>query len=190
MWTTEAYKRWWHRMGQIFGRPWYDQHGPEANETWCMSLSELSFERAAAVLEHYRTADETYPPNCSQVMALARQIRLSAPAKALPPPSQSEKTPEIVQAAISQIRNPYIEKNRNVFRKGESLRDYLDARTKSGKTNAQFDAERLHANGWSAHNEVAYQNHGHMCPNSPIVDGNELVCALAAIEQSQKPEAA
>ena len=38
---------------------------------------------------------------------------------------------------------------RSVFLPGESYQDYLDALGKSGKSRADFDAERLERNGYS-----------------------------------------
>ena len=38
---------------------------------------------------------------------------------------------------------------RTVFLPGESYQDYLDALGKSGKSRADFDAERLERNGYS-----------------------------------------
>lgn len=39
---------------------------------------------------------------------------------------------------------------RTVFLPGESYQDYLDALGKSGKSRADFDAERLERNGYSS----------------------------------------
>lgn len=186
MWTDDAFKRWWHRMGQIFGRQWYEQHGPEANDAWKQSLREMSLPRAAAVLEHYRKSGDSFPPNLSQVVSVARTVRTETPT-ALPAPKQSEQTPRIVQRAVAKMRASSQEVKRSVLRPGESSGAYLAAKMRAADP-VKFEAARLYANGWTGGMERSYRARcasvGFTLPDR--ADADRLIAALEALEQPKE----
>lgn len=159
-WTEVAYKRFWHTMGEIFGRPWYEQNGPEPTQVWMGSLSGLSYDKAAAVLQHFRASGDAFPPNLSQVMAKAREIKLRRDEpKALPKPANAS----VAEKCLSAMKAPKHGHRRNVFRPGESYNDYLTALGESGKTKHEFDRERLALRGWTDADEEQYRAHATVC---------------------------
>jgi hypothetical protein len=90
-WTDEACRKWWFRMGEIFGKPWFEKNGPEPSQLWQQSLKRMPMEKAAAVLEHYRKAGQTFPPNMSEVVELSGLLRRwEEPQKALPKPRSQD----------------------------------------------------------------------------------------------------
>ncbi|WP_461572101.1 hypothetical protein [Sulfuricaulis sp.] len=146
MWPDEYVKRFWYRMGEIFGAAWYREYGPEATDLWRTSLSEISFERAALVVNHFRRSGDRYPPTMSQVMKVAREVREpSHPYKALPAPHQDA---EKVASNIAQMRKK--SRVKTVLLSGESFTDYQSALVSSGKSRCEFDAERLRMNGYES----------------------------------------
>lgn len=160
-WSEVAYKRFWHTMGEIFGRPWYEQNGPEPTQVWMGSLRELSYDKAAAVLQHFRTSGDAFPPNLSQVIAKAREIKLRRydEPKALPKPADTT----VAEKCLSALRAMKDGHRRNVFRPGESYNDYLTALGNSGKTKQEFDRERLLLRGWTDADEEKYRAHARVC---------------------------
>ena len=161
-WTDLAYKRFWHTMGEIFGRPWYEQNGPEPTQVWMGSLRELSYDKAAAVLQHFRASGDAFPPNLSQVMSKAREIKLRRydETPALPKPVVNATVAEKCLSAMRALGKGH---RRNVFRPGEGYNDYLTALQASGKTKQQFDRERLLLRGWTDADEERYRAHAHVC---------------------------
>lgn len=144
-WNDVAYKRFWHAMGEIFGLPWYNQNGPEPKSIWMSSLCELSFDRVAATLKHYRDSGDAYPPNLSVFMAKAKSLKLGKQEHvALPPPTPAGNA--IAEEALAQMRKP--SRKCSVLLPGEGYGDYWEALVKSGKPKEQFDNDRLIANGW------------------------------------------
>lgn len=143
-WTEEAYRRFWERMSEIFGRPWSDIHGNEPTPTWRESLAEMSLKKAAAVLEHYRLSGDKFPPNLSEVMAQARAIRIGeqVPFVALPYPAVSA---EKVSAAIGDMRVA-IKGRKSILKPGESFLDYQRALFESGMKSADFERHRIAEN--------------------------------------------
>lgn len=143
MWTDEAFRRWWKAMGQIFGRTWYDTHGPEPTELWKDSLSRLTLPRAGQIIEHYRTSGDTYPPNLSQVVNLTKT--LAYPREPEPPrisrdaPTDS-KVAEIAES-IAEMKSG--RKKTNAFLPGESLDDFLKASRESGLSREAFIEKRI-----------------------------------------------
>jgi len=137
-------KRFWYRMGEIFGAAWYREHGSEATDLWRKSLSEISFERAALVVEHYRVSGADYPPTLSQIMKAARELRMPVePHKALPAPAPDM---DKVASAISDMRQATKRRYSSVFLPGESFTDYQRAMQESGMSKEMFDGMRLRMN--------------------------------------------
>lgn len=85
-WTEEAFQRFWKRMGDTFGKLWYEQNGPEPNTTWQASLVGMSLDQVAYAIEHFRKSGDAFPPNLSQFVATARQFKMPATHVALPKP--------------------------------------------------------------------------------------------------------
>ena len=142
-WTEDAYKRFWARMGEIFGTPWFSQNGPEVNASWRSSLAELSFDQAVSAIEHYRKSGDVYPPNLSAFMGSAKQFKKTVDYKALPAP---EKNMGIIIDAIAKMKKQTSGGRRNVFLPGESWTDYQTAKhkAKQGGIRAEaFDASRM-----------------------------------------------
>ena len=147
-------------MGGIFGKAWYEQHGPEANSAWGPELGRLTFERAAAILAHYTKSGDQYPPNLSQVMKLSREIaNRPDPHKKMPAPKvgAGEVAEHIEHTA--KARSSSNGGRRSVLLPGESCSAYLSALAASGKSGVEFDAERLALNGWTQENETSFQRH-------------------------------
>lgn len=153
-WSDEAYRRFWHRMGAIFGRPWYEQNGPEANDAWRAGLANIPLDRAAAALQHFTISGDAYPPNLSVFVKTAREIKLYRQEKALPKPAPA---PQVVEQAFTKMRADAKRVRRNVFLPGESLHDYQEALLQSGMPKDEFDAQRLIKNGWTAKNEEGFR---------------------------------
>jgi hypothetical protein len=104
--TDALCAKWWVAMGDIFGTQWYVQNGPEPTGVWKSSLSELRLERAMAVLQHFRVSGDQFPPNLSQVMSVARSLKLNQEThRALPPPKRSEEQIERVSAGLKSLRD-------------------------------------------------------------------------------------
>ncbi len=158
-WTEEAYKRFWHHMGAVFGRPWYEQNGPEATDVWMREVSEISLDRMAATLRHFRASGDHYPPNLSVFMKTARDIKLHVEQKALP---HAAPTPGVVEDAIKRIRATSKGQRRNVLKPDESFSD-VTARAKSGMDQKEFDAQRMIENGWTPEEEIRFRQHAATC---------------------------
>lgn len=160
VWTEEAFKRFWHHMGGIFGRPWYEQNGPEISPVWRSSVGELPLEKIAAVLQHFRVSGDSFPPNLSLFMKTARDIKIGQQIeKALPSPGP---TPKVVQEAVGKMR-ARTRKTRSVFLPGENLIDYQKAMLESGMKESEFEAQRMVQNGWTAEDEAKYLSHAQVC---------------------------
>lgn len=82
-WSDEAVSRFWTHLAGLFGRKFYDEYGRHMPFEWRAKITTLSYERAKAVLEHYSASGDAYPPNCSQLMAIARQVKLQPQGAAL-----------------------------------------------------------------------------------------------------------
>lgn len=156
-WTEEAFIRFWHRMGETFGKSWYDSNGPEINASWKASLVGLALDTVARTLEHYRTSGDAFAPNLSQFMAAARQFK-SAPAHvALPAP---EHIPEKIKRGIDSIRNVVkSRKLRSILIPNEGFGEYQDALLASGKKKEDFDRSRLEMNEWTDEDEKRFRFH-------------------------------
>lgn len=170
-WTDESFKRFWYRMGEIFGTAWYRDNGSEPPELWRATLSEIDLKRAAAVIDHYRRSGDAFPPNLSQVMRLARELRPTEPYKALPTPTRDM---EKIATGIAALRHPEKHIYRSIFMPRESYGDVQNAWYKSGKPRGQFEAERLIKNGWTADRERTFRENTRIChfqlPPEPTVE--------------------
>lgn len=133
LWTDKAFTRFWTVMGQMYGTAWYTTYGPEPAGDWKVELQTLSYECVDNTLKHFKSVP--LMPDLKTFMAKARE----AP----------EPAPETVATKVTKKTGG----KRSVFRPGESFNDYMNAMQKSGKTKAEFDRERLLANGWSDENE-------------------------------------
>lgn len=154
-WTEEAYKRFWHHMGGVFGRPWYEQNGPETTEVWKREVSEISLDRMAATLHHFRLSGDHYPPNLSVFMKTARDIKL----RRLDEPQIEHKADsDTIAKSIEKMRSKR-SKVRCVFKPDESMEDYFEAIRVSGKSRVEFDQQRLVENGWTEKDEESFINH-------------------------------
>lgn len=100
-WTDEAFQRFWKRMGETFGKSWYEQNGPEPNTTWQASLLGMALDQVAFAIEHFRKSGDAFPPNLSQFIAVAKQLKI-APAHVSLPKPKSEPTK--IDKYLSQIR--------------------------------------------------------------------------------------
>lgn len=152
-WTETAYKRFWARMGEVFGTPWFSQNGPEMNASWQASLAELSFDQAVSAMEHYRKSGDAYPPNLSAFMGTAKQFKKVADYKSLPPPVKNLAD---IGKAISEMKRQNSGGRRNVFLPGESWTDYQTAKHKAKQAGIgaeAFDASRMALNGWTDQDE-------------------------------------
>lgn len=160
-WGDEAFRRWWFRMGEIFGKPWFAKHGPEAPALWRDALATLTLERGAEILTHYAHHGDDSPPNLGQVMQVSREIgnRAQPTHRALPAPKADA---EAVASHVEKLRAK-TGMRRNIFRPGEGYTDYLAALQASGKRLAEFDAERLVQCGWTPEHESEYRRHAAVC---------------------------
>lgn len=129
-WTDKAFSRFWTVMGQMYGTAWYTTYGPEPSGDWKSELQTLSYECVDKTLKHFKSVPQM--PDVVVFMAKAREAPTPTPR---PEPIRITKTGS---------------GRRSVFLPGESFSDYMDAMHKSGKTKAEFDRERLLANGWKA----------------------------------------
>lgn len=163
-WTEKAIKLFWHRMGEIFGKPWYEHNGPEANMTWQASLVGLALDQVAATLNHYRKSGDAFPPNLSQFMAAAKQFRPQPAHVALPTPKPSEETVDRhVRDMAAALK---VGGRRKVLLPGESFGDYQDAMNKAhagGQRREEFDRERLRRNGWTDADEATFRRNAAGC---------------------------
>lgn len=142
-------------MGEIFGTRWYEVHGPDASNLWQTSLTGMSLERAGAVIEHFRTCGQSFPPTMSEVVNVGRTLRLKEPqSHRLQRPEVDEKK---VESLIEKMRESG-NMRRNKFRPGESLVDYQNALRDSGLSEKEFEAQRLEMNGWTRDDEYKYRN--------------------------------
>lgn len=154
-WTETAYKRFWARMGEIFGTPWFSHNGPEVNASWTASLAELSFDQVFAAIEHYRKSGDAYPPNLSAFMGAAKQFKKTIDYKTLPAPAKDMAD---ITKKISNLRQANGGR-RNVFLPGESWPDYQAAKHKAkqaGISAEKFDMERMKLNGWTEELESGF----------------------------------
>jgi hypothetical protein len=155
MWSNEAVKKWWFRMGEIFGTRWYEMHGPEASNLWQTSITAMSMDRAGAVIEHFRTCGQAHPPTMSEVVNVGRTLR--TPEKQSPRLPRPEVDSKKVEASIEQMRRSGSQR-RNKFLPGESTDDYQKAMRESGLSAKEFEAQRLAKNGWAHENEIKHRD--------------------------------
>src|SRR5688572_12251642 len=76
LWTDDHYGKWWYRMGEVFGKNWFEINGPEMPQLWKESLSLKSFHRAKKIIDYYQSSGDAFPPNLSQVNAVARSLKV------------------------------------------------------------------------------------------------------------------
>ncbi len=133
-------------MGEIFGTRWYETNGPEATNLWQQSLTEWSLHRGAAVIEYYRTSGHAHPPTLSEIVHVARTLKIAAdkppteaPKRITGPVIKSERT----AAEFARLRNMKRSGSENAFYPGEGLGEYLAALNKSGMKEQEFAKYRV-----------------------------------------------
>jgi len=143
-WTEQAVKKWWYRMGEIFGTRWYEQNGPEASNLWQQSITEWTLKRGAAVIEHYRTSGLAHPPNMSEVVHTARTLRGVDAPEPIQHKQRVEYHPDVTQFVEQRLKLKKITKQyESVMLPGEGYGDYIKAMYESGLGKAEFDKRRL-----------------------------------------------
>lgn len=142
-WSEEAYQRFWARMSEIFGRPWTDVHGSEPTPTWRESLSEMTLQKAAAVLEHYRLSGDRFPPNLSEVMAQSRALRIRDQVQYVSLPYPAVDAAKVSEAIGKMRMGSGNAKRHSILNPGESYLDYQRAFLASGMKQADFDKKRI-----------------------------------------------
>lgn len=152
-----SFRRWWYGMGQIFGKAWFEQRGPEPSDIWKGALTDVCMSAAADTIRHYMKAGLAFPPNlsevCEQLRAFNRSYEPSTPR--LPKPEIDRAAAE---AQIQKMRARGHQR-RSVFLPNESFGDYRNSLESSGMSKEQFDAIRLKRNGWTADLERSYCAH-------------------------------
>lgn len=162
-WREEDYTTFWAAMTDIYGVQWKNKNGDTVGLMWRNKLAQYPVERIMAAVAICQDAGDEYPINQSVFFSRVRQVKLSAAHedyKALPQPNKQaqEQNKRRAEEMAVRLRGKNKIGARSVFLPGENLQQYREAKAKAmttGKTAAEFEWERLQANGWSPLQEVS-----------------------------------
>lgn len=74
-WSEDTFARWWRSMGEVFGRPWFEQFGDKPSDAWMAELGKWSYAQAGEVIQHLVREGRSFPPNLSEVVSIAEAYR-------------------------------------------------------------------------------------------------------------------
>lgn len=156
----------WSVMIQIFGGMWIEKHGERPNQMWQELIGDLDPKTIQMVVNHFKVSGHAFPPNLSEVGAIAKQFKGSVPGpgpvperpRPLPSTEEADQRIKGVLDGLDSLQNG--QKRRTTFLPGESFQSHQEAwriAFKSGKTLAEFESERFLKNGWTAADEALFK---------------------------------
>jgi hypothetical protein len=119
-WSDEAYRRFWKRMGDVFGLRWYEQNGPEPTPSWKNGLQQHDIKHVMAAIMGFETRPHSgYPPNLPQFIAEIREARNAATPSdvALPAPKRDPEKIERMAAGLKSLRDYTVKATQKIMGK-------------------------------------------------------------------------
>ena len=107
VWSDEAFRRFWKRMGDVFGLRWYEHNGPEPTASWKNGLSHYEIEHVMAAIVGYETLPHGgFPPNLPQFITEVRSARerYKPASKALMAPARTPEQIQRISAGLKSVR--------------------------------------------------------------------------------------